>query len=275
MRLELPEASIAYRDDGNGEPVLFLHGSLSADWLTPIADLLKGFRRIVIHRPGYGVSEDRAGGVGVSAQAEHCAAVLGRCGVARAHVVGHSAGADVALQLAHCRPEMVGSLVLLEPALPQAENEPPSAAVSQAMAAARSEDWEAAFDAYLTGMCGPYVRQLLATRLGEQGLDDALASSRYFFSSEWTALARWQFAADEMQLVSAATLLLVGGSGDRLGTPHRARAAHIAAHLPHAKTRVLDGLTHAMPLEDPVLIARLIAEFLAGHPLYGESHTHS
>jgi pimeloyl-ACP methyl ester carboxylesterase len=109
----------------------------------------------------------------------------------------------VALQLAHCRQEMVGSLVLLEPALPQAENEPP-----------------------------------------------------------------------EMQLVSAATLLLVGGAGDRLGTPHRARAAHIAAHLPHAKTRVLDGLTHAMPLEDPVLVACLIAEFLAGQPLYGESQTY-
>lgn len=267
MRLELPEASIAYEDTGNGEPVLFLHGSLSVDWLTPTADLLDRFRRIVIHRPGYGASEDRAGGIGVSAQAELCAAVLGRCGVARAHVVGHSAGADVALQLAYSRPEMVGSLVLLEPALPRAENEPRSAAMPQAMAAARSEDWEGAFDAFLTGVCGPDVRQLLATRLGEQGLNDALASSRYFFSTEAAAFSGWQFGPDEMQAVSAATLLLVGGAGDRLGTPHRARAAYIAAHLPHAEIRVLDGLSHAMSLEDPVLIARLIAEFVAGHPL--------
>jgi pimeloyl-ACP methyl ester carboxylesterase len=52
-------------------------------------------------------------------------------------VVGHSAGADVALQLAYTRPGLVGSLVLLEPALPRAEDEPASAAMPQAMAAAR------------------------------------------------------------------------------------------------------------------------------------------
>jgi pimeloyl-ACP methyl ester carboxylesterase len=136
-----------------------------------------------------------------------------------------------------------------------------------AIAAARTGEWEAAFDAFLTGVCGPDIRELFVRRLGEQGLMDAIASSRYFFTSESAAFSAWEFGPAQMRAVSAPTLLVVGGGGDRLGTPHRARAAHIAAHLPHADTRVLEGLTHAMPLENPALIARVIGEFAARHPL--------
>ncbi|MEU5092265.1 hypothetical protein [Streptomyces sp. NPDC021356] len=70
-----------------------------------------------------------------------------------------------------------------------------------------------------------------------------------------------------MSAVRAPALLVVAGGGDRLGTPHRARATAIAAHLPRAETLVVDDLTHAMPLEDPVLTARIISEFVTRHRL--------
>ncbi|MCQ6244593.1 alpha/beta fold hydrolase [Streptomyces malaysiensis] len=273
MRLDLPDASLAYEDRGDtggGEPLVFLYGSLCADWLTPMARELMGFRCVVIHRAGYGRSEDRtSGGAGVPAQAAHCAAVLERCGIPRVHLVGHSAGADVALHLAHDRPELVASLVLLEPALPRAAGEPASTAMPNAIAAARAGAWEAAFDAFLTGVCGPGVRGLLADRLGEEGLTAAVGTSRHFFTRESTAFAGWEFGAPQLSAVRAPVLLVVGGGGDRLGTPHRARAASIAAHLPHAETVVVDGLTHAMPLEDPVRMAAVVRGFVARHPLTG------
>ena len=74
MILDLPDARIAYSDEGDGEPVLFLHGSLSAHWLTPAARYLTGYRRIIVHRAGYGRSEDLTDGASAVAQAEHCAA---------------------------------------------------------------------------------------------------------------------------------------------------------------------------------------------------------
>ena len=40
--------------------------------------------------------------------------LLGRLRIGRAHVVGHSSGANIALQLALDAPAMVGSLALLE-----------------------------------------------------------------------------------------------------------------------------------------------------------------
>ena len=59
--LELPNARIAYSDDDQGgEPVLLVHGSLSADWFALVArDLSRlGYRVILLHRVGYGESED-------------------------------------------------------------------------------------------------------------------------------------------------------------------------------------------------------------------------
>ncbi|KUL36390.1 hypothetical protein ADL22_24550 [Streptomyces sp. NRRL F-4489] len=267
MRVELPDVSLFYDDIGEGEPVVFLHGSLCADWLTPMARELTGFRRLVIHRAGYGRSEEPTSGAGVPAQAAHCAAVLAAAGVPRAHVVGHSAGADIALRLACSRSDLAASLVLLEPALPRADDEPANPAMATAIAEARAGEWEAAFYTFLTGVCGPGVRRLLTDRLGEKGLAEAVAGSRYFFTRESAAFGGWTFGAPRTSAVQAPTLLVVGGGGDRLGTPHRARAASLAAQLPHAETLVVDDLTHAMPLEDPVLMARIVREFIARHPL--------
>lgn len=55
-----------------------------------------------------------AGPVSIEQQAAQCQALLGRLRIGRAHVVGHSSGANIALQLALDAPAMVGSLALLE-----------------------------------------------------------------------------------------------------------------------------------------------------------------
>lgn len=109
------DARIAYTDAGSGAPVLLVHGA-AADWFTPVAELLVEHRYRVLypHRAGYGHSTDLTGDLDVSAHAGHAAAVLAASGVTHAHVVGHSSGAAVALELARAHPDLVESLVLLE-----------------------------------------------------------------------------------------------------------------------------------------------------------------
>jgi pimeloyl-ACP methyl ester carboxylesterase len=94
------DTGIAYADEGSGDEVLLLHGSLSADWFGPVG------RRLV--EDGY-----RA---------------LPACWRTRAHIVGHSSGCTVALQLALEHPNLVRSLVLVEPTFPYASDEPRDAA---------------------------------------------------------------------------------------------------------------------------------------------------
>ncbi|MFI5632517.1 alpha/beta fold hydrolase [Streptomyces sp. NPDC051664] len=265
--LDVGDAQIAFTDEGEGDAVLLLHGSFSAGWLVPAGRRLveDGHRVLNVHRAGYGQSKDLTRGVSVAAHAQHAVRVTEAADLRHAHVVGHSSGASVALQLAHARPDLVRSLVLLEAAFPYAPDEPKNPAMARAVEAAREGDYEHAFDLFLGGVSGPDFRKVFVRELGEDDLQEAVASSQYFFTAEGAAFAAWSFGSAEAATVTAPVLLVVGGEGERLSTPHRARSAQLASWLPHSETRVLPGVSHAMPLEDPALIAGTVEEFVARH----------
>jgi pimeloyl-ACP methyl ester carboxylesterase len=119
-RASLDGAELEYQLSGTGEPVIFIHGAFIADIFHPLLaepSLADRYRLILYHRRGYAGSSRASGPVSVAQQAADCRALLRHLGVERAHVVGHSYGGDVALQLALESPGVVHSLVLLEPGL--------------------------------------------------------------------------------------------------------------------------------------------------------------
>lgn len=101
-----------------GPPVLFLHG-FGADrlsWLLTQREAAGYARTVAIDLPGHGQS-DRAVGTGdVSALATPVAAFVETRGAEPVHIVGHSLGGAIAIDLAHRRPDLVASLFLLAPA---------------------------------------------------------------------------------------------------------------------------------------------------------------
>lgn len=109
-----------YEVSGTGEPVVFIHGAFIADTFRPLAaepGLAGRYRLITYHRRGYAGSSRNPGPVSIARQAADCRGLLRHLGVARAHVVGHSLGGCIALQLALDTPKVVHSLALLESAL--------------------------------------------------------------------------------------------------------------------------------------------------------------
>jgi pimeloyl-ACP methyl ester carboxylesterase len=95
---------LAHEVVGSGEAVLLIHGSHIADALQPLVaePALKRFRRIRYHRRGLGESTRpvEAGPTSVAVQAEGAVGLLDHVGADRAHVVGHSLGGAIALELA-------------------------------------------------------------------------------------------------------------------------------------------------------------------------------
>jgi pimeloyl-ACP methyl ester carboxylesterase len=80
----------------------------------------------------------------------------------RAHLVGHSYGALVALQLALDAPERVASVALLEPAAQGiSSSEQVVAALQPVIAAYRSGETPGAVDAFLRHVCGDGYRAAL------------------------------------------------------------------------------------------------------------------
>jgi pimeloyl-ACP methyl ester carboxylesterase len=106
---------LEYSVTGKGDPVLLIHGSILANAFAPLLSepALKG-RLITYHRRGFAGSARATPPVTIADQAKDARRLLAALGVKRAHVVGHSYGGAIALQLALDAPDVVRSLALLE-----------------------------------------------------------------------------------------------------------------------------------------------------------------
>ena len=119
-RVSLDGAELDYQVSGTGESVVFIHGAFIADTFRPLLvepTLAGHYRLILYHRRGYAGSSLASEPISVARQAADCRALLRHLDVERSHVMGHSYGAIVALQLALDTPSVVHSLALLEPGL--------------------------------------------------------------------------------------------------------------------------------------------------------------
>lgn len=109
--LRLGENRLHYRDEGAGQPVVFIHGwTLDLEVWDPQAAALAGaFRVLRYDRRGYGLSD---GDPGRAADAQDLEQLLDRLQLARPVIVGLSQGARVALAFALAHPERLAGLVL-------------------------------------------------------------------------------------------------------------------------------------------------------------------
>lgn len=98
---------------GQGPSAIFLHGigGDGTSWLPELEALAGHWRAVAWDMPGYGGSPTLPE-MNFPALAGALKDLLGRLGIERAHLVGHSIGGMVALEFAVRFPESVESLVL-------------------------------------------------------------------------------------------------------------------------------------------------------------------
>ena len=107
---------IAYERVGDGPPVLLVHGSAadSRIWRPQLDALADELTVIAWDQPGSGQSSDPPAGFGLADYAACLADLVAHVGLGPAHVVGHSWGGTLALELYRVAPGQVGSLVLVD-----------------------------------------------------------------------------------------------------------------------------------------------------------------
>ena len=118
--LEVDGVRVHYEDAGDGEPIVLLHGFTSSyvenwvetGWVRRLLD--EGFRVVGMDVRGHGRSTKlyAPAGYETSALAGDVVALLDRLCIDRAHAVGFSMGAGIALQLAMEHPARVGAVVV-------------------------------------------------------------------------------------------------------------------------------------------------------------------
>jgi pimeloyl-ACP methyl ester carboxylesterase len=166
--------------------------------------------------------------------------------VGRLHVVGHSFGGQVALDLALLVPQQVATLTLL------CSRDTPFPAFAAAAARLRSGapvDADAALSRWFTpdelDRAGPVVSY--ARRCLQQ-------ADRRSWAAALDAIARYDRAERTASIRIPATL--IAAELDQVSTP--AAMSALASRLPRATLKVLPGAAHMTPFTDPAALAELI-----------------
>lgn len=268
-RARVDGTELEYEVRGAGEPVVLVHGTPIADAFAPLLAepaLTEQLRLIRYYRRGFAGSTHSDGPVTVAEQAADCRGLMQHLDVPYAHIVGHSYGGAIALQLALDAPEAVLSLALLEPPLLNVPSTPQffkdlGPVLETYEAGNRAE----AVDGFLqAAWFGPGYHNLLE-RVLPGALAQAVASADTLFRIELPALQQWHFTEAEAHRVTQ-PLLAVLGADSHTVWPGFAEGHQLAqAWWPQAEAFVLKGSTHALQIMNPNGMAEALAGFIGRH----------
>jgi pimeloyl-ACP methyl ester carboxylesterase len=269
-RAALGDIELEFDIRGSGEPVVLIHPGHFADWFKPLLPeppLADRYRLLTYHRVGCAGSSPVGGPVSLAQQAAHCRSLLHYLGIERAHIVGHSSSANIALQMALDAPDVVHSLAVLEPALYSA----PSARTSRAFVEAaiqlyRAGDKAGAIDTFLQGICGPGYRDVLERAL-PGAFDQHVADADTFFRVEFPAMQQWSFTRDDARRIHQPVLAVIGAKSQELSPVWGERQELLLSWLPNVEPFVLPEATHLLQVQNPRAMAAGLAAFFGRHPL--------
>lgn len=268
----------------DAEPALLVHGlgGSTNNW-TDLAGLLRSRLDVeALDLPGHGRSGPAPDGD--YSQRAHARTVIGyleRSGRGPVHLVGNSMGGAIVLRVASTRPDLVRTLTLISPAVPDVRrlrahplrNDPRMALLivpgigGMALRRLGRTAVEARVKATIA-LCFADPHRYPATRL-QQDIAEARERMRMPWANaamlrSMRGLARVQFAQARaswaaMRSITAPSLVIWGDT-DRLVAPDL--AGFVAAAIPDSRQLVLKHTGHTAMMEDPVTTARAFLALL-------------
>jgi pimeloyl-ACP methyl ester carboxylesterase len=253
-----------YEAVGEGVPILLIHpsGATASTWGAVTEQLARIGRVITYDRRGY----TRSGGAPVRSISTHtadAAALLEHLRTAPAVVVGTSAGAAIAVDLAVRRPDLVRAAIAHE--FPwRFTRHPPARSQIAALAKIgslvlrghQSDAAEALLRAAYTYRDGQSAWDAFPARWRQVARENAGAALADFRNS----IVAYPSAND----LATITVPIVCSYGSRSPDSMVRLVRALAAAIPTATAREIDGCGHAAPFDAPSQLVQLIADSLAG-----------
>lgn len=273
------DIELHYIVKGEGEPVLFIPGSLNAYsvWNKQVEDFSKSYKAISYSRrydfPNHNVIKP---GYSAITDAEDAAALIKKLNLGKVNVVAHSYGALGALFLAYQHPELIKSLVLAEP---------PAISLLNHLSDNNSPKGKMLFQDIQDNMVSPmkdaiisgheedanriFFNYVLRDSSGYQKFIPPHAKADMMANiAEWDAIFKMgeffpEITPSQIRHIKTPVLLLLGSKTIQF-LPYISERLHEL--LPNNKLIVLKGASHIMWREQPEECRRAAIEFFRDNP---------
>jgi pimeloyl-ACP methyl ester carboxylesterase len=257
---------------GDGPPVALLHGLASnARIWDGVASRLAaaGLRVVALDQRGHGESDQPGGGYDFATVGRDLQAALAALELERPLLVGHSWGANVALQYAADRPGGVAGLVMVDGGFLAVADwaGPDREAARQLLAPPRFavplDEWLARAGRFAQdGAAGDgWVRDFL--RAGVEVDDRGVARARFHFDNHMQVVdALYDQRPERLFPLLACPALLCPAGGDRLDAK-RAAVERALRSLRAGRVSWFADSVHDIPLQRPERLAAELARFAA------------
>ena len=116
--------NVRYQTVGEGEPVVLVHGLSGSTlwWRRNVPELAQHYKVYLVDLPGFGAGSRKHGRFALKQAGDWLLAWMDAIGLKQTHLIGHSMGGYICMEIAAHRPDVVKRLVLVSPAFKAAAN---------------------------------------------------------------------------------------------------------------------------------------------------------
>ena len=266
-KIEVNGYDMAYLESGTGQPLVLVHGSLSdyRVWDLQVKAFSQAFQTIAISlRHCYPEKWDGQGDTfSVQQHADDLSVFIKKLKSGPVHLLAHSRGGDVALVFAAKHPELLQSLILMDPApfntmLPdapevKAESKKRKGFVEEAIARMQKDDLDGGLELFTDAVSTPGNWQNLSKEAKQIRRDNAWSLKSL------VADAQVKFTCADAKKIDVPVLLITGDkSPDLYGMMHEALQPCLKTYQ---KVTVSDA-SHGMHKDNPQMFNALVMDFL-------------
>jgi pimeloyl-ACP methyl ester carboxylesterase len=262
VHIEVGDLRIAFQRRGTGPPLVLLHGAISDGrvWRLQIEDLSDEFTVVAWDAPGCGASSDVPETFRLGDFADVLAGFIDALGLRRPHLLGHSWGSGLALELYRRHPTVPASLVLAGAYAGWGGSLSGQEIARRLDVALRIADRLPQFDpTAVPGLFSDAVPPDLAAELAAIMCEIRPAATRAMAQAFAEADLR-----DVLPDIAVPTLLLYGDADER--SPMEV-ADELHAAIPTSTLVVLPGAGHLLYAEAPESFDAAVRDFLRSVPV--------
>ena len=231
--------NVRYQTVGEGEPVVLVHGLSGSTlwWRRNVPELAQHYKVYLVDLPGFGAGSRKHGRFALKQAGNWLLTWMDAIGLKQTHLIGHSMGGYICMEIAAHRPDVVSRLVLVSPAFKAATN----SVLGYAKLLLNGIR-------YLT----PHFFPILAYDSLRAGPITLLKATREIIALD---------VSEDVQRITE-PVLLIWGENDTLVPP--TLGYMLRAELPNARLLTLEHAAHVAMFDQPQKFNAAVSAFLHG-----------